>query len=118
MRKSFLPAALVLVGTLSLAGCSGSSSSKTAEPKKPEIDLSMLDHGSAQHCDHLDTSHCMFPFPSNHLTRPDTNSATGLRINFAQEGMPLASPVNIPKDGARLFVDIVTDEATRTTPDE
>lgn len=114
MRKHILPTAFMLAGTLVLAGCSGSSSSD----KEVQIDLSELNHDIAEHCDNLVTSHCMLPFPSNHFTRPDDATDTGLRVNFSQEGMPLASPVNIPADGRRLFINLVTTEETRTDPSE
>lgn len=114
MRKHVLPTALLLAGTLVLAGCSGSSSSK----KEVQIDLPDLNHGIAERCDNLVSSHCMLPFPNNHFTRADAATETGLRVNFSQEGMPLASPVNIPADYQRIFINLVTTEETRTDPTE
>jgi len=39
-------------------------------------------------CDFLDTSECMFPFPSDYLTVPDSNTDTGRRVHFATATMP------------------------------
>jgi hypothetical protein len=59
----------------------------------------------ARGCDILDTSHCLFPFPSNHFTvraAPDSpqsaeKGGTGLRVNFSELGMP-RSTVGKPID--------------------
>lgn len=37
-------------------------------------------------CNPIVPEECLLPFPSNHWTRPDANSPTGLRLAFAQEG--------------------------------
>jgi hypothetical protein len=39
-------------------------------------------------CDFLDTSTCLYPFPSDYLTVEDPSSNTGRRVHFAQAGMP------------------------------
>src|SRR4030095_13644707 len=39
-------------------------------------------------CDFLDTSDCLFPFPSDYLTVADPDTDTGRRVHFALDGMP------------------------------
>jgi hypothetical protein len=39
-------------------------------------------------CDFLDTSECMFPFPSDYLTVADGTTDTGRRVHFAWDTMP------------------------------
>jgi hypothetical protein len=39
-------------------------------------------------CDFLDTTDCLFPFPSDYLTVADANTDTGRRVHFATESMP------------------------------
>jgi hypothetical protein len=39
-------------------------------------------------CDNLDSSFCMYPFPSDYLTKPDPSTDTGLRVNFKNVAMP------------------------------
>jgi len=96
MRPYALSGALALASLLSLAGCfDGGGSSGRAEPPV-QIDLSELDHDSAERCDHLVTSHCLLPFPNNYFTRPDPSTETGLRVNFDRASMPVAQPVSIP----------------------
>lgn len=117
MRTYLIPMTLALAAAMAIAGCSGSSSS--SKSREQQVDLTHLDHDSATRCDHLVTSHCMLPFPNNHFTRRDAATDTGLRVNFSQESMPLASPVNILADpDRRLFVNVVTTEASQADPAE
>jgi hypothetical protein len=56
----------------------------------PEL-LSAIDDvlaGSDQACDALDARHCSLPWPSDAHTRPDTDSATGLRVALPTAGAP------------------------------
>src|SRR4029453_5374101 len=39
-------------------------------------------------CHFLDTSDCLFPFPSDYLTVADPDTDTGRRVHFALDGMP------------------------------
>ncbi len=39
-------------------------------------------------CEVLDPRSCLLPFPSNHFTRPDATTDTGLRLDFDQLSMP------------------------------
>ncbi len=39
-------------------------------------------------CDFLDTSDCLFPFPSDYLTVADSSTDTGRRVHFAVATMP------------------------------
>ncbi len=41
-----------------------------------------------QSCDPIVPSHCGFPFPNDVYTRPDTTSATGLRLSFVGRALP------------------------------
>ncbi|MCH8542505.1 MAG: hypothetical protein LAT61_02930 [Alcanivorax sp.] len=92
-RYSPLLATTSLVfASLILSGCGGSSSSS----RGPQIDLSHLDPAEATYCDQLISSHCLYPFPSNHYTLSDDDSVTGLRINFQAAGLPVAQPTGVP----------------------
>lgn len=52
----------------------------------------------ASSCDDLVPGHCLYPFPNNFFTRPDSGSATGLRVNLPADAMPVAGPVSLPPD--------------------
>ncbi|MBN8866030.1 MAG: hypothetical protein J0H98_00605 [Solirubrobacterales bacterium] len=39
-------------------------------------------------CDPLDPAICLQPFPSNYYTKPDSSTATGIRLDFPEDGMP------------------------------
>ena len=42
-------------------------------------------------CDPLDERHCLLPFPSNHFTVADDSTATGRRVAFPADAMPVNS---------------------------
>ncbi|MEY2755623.1 MAG: hypothetical protein RJB65_1981 [Actinomycetota bacterium] len=113
-RKSLVP--VLLAGTLLLASCSsGSESSATSAPAgtgavettwaptdtEPAANMptdadaatiaavqAAVD-ASGEGCDPLDTTRCLLPFPSNAFTVADAATATGLRVAFPTEGMPV-----------------------------
>jgi hypothetical protein len=39
-------------------------------------------------CDMLDEADCLFPFPSDYLTKPDSSTDSGRRVHFAVDTMP------------------------------
>jgi hypothetical protein len=49
-------------------------------------------------CDFLDTSVCLYPFPSDYLTVADPTTDTGRRVHFATAGMPRNNS-NVPISG-------------------
>jgi hypothetical protein len=53
-----------------------------------------LDFTGEEACEFLDRHRCLLPFPSDHFTRPDATTDTGLRVSFPLEGMP-ASRIGI-----------------------
>ena len=75
---------------LTLAPAAGARGDPTAG-----IDLS-----TAERCDPIDPANCLFPWPNDHFTRPDSSTDTGRRIALAAESMPhnrLGSPID-PSD--------------------
>ena len=51
-----------------------------------------------QSCDPIVPSHCGFPFPNDVYTRPDTMSATGLRLSFVGRALPSRTVTTAPFD--------------------
>ena len=47
-----------------------------------------LDAANADICDVLDSSHCLYPFPSDFFTEPDSATDTGRRIHIEMAAMP------------------------------
>ncbi len=43
---------------------------------------------SPPHCDPIDTTQCLLPFPDNFFTVPDASTPTGLRLHFFEDTMP------------------------------
>lgn len=89
MRMVIRSTVTMIAGSLALSGCFGSSSTRIAADG-----LESLDTTTAAQCDHMDTSHCLLPFPNNHFTRADAASDTGLRIHFEQAAMPETEAVS------------------------
>src|SRR5262245_47802433 len=50
--------------------------------KKPTLE------GSCTPCDFLDTSECLFPFPSDYFTVADASTDSGRRVHFTNGSMP------------------------------
>ncbi len=46
-------------------------------------------------CDALDQADCLYPFPSDYLTKDDGTTDTGRRVHFATAGMP-RNNMNVP----------------------
>ena len=57
-----------------------------------------IDTKHAGRCDFLDPSLCMYPFPNDYFTVNDGSSATGKRINFNIDSMPVSANTNLPID--------------------
>jgi hypothetical protein len=64
---------------------SGTITNKAAtqfKVKKPTL------QGTCTPCDFLDTSDCLFPFPSDYFTITDSGADTGRRVHFTNASMP------------------------------
>lgn len=46
--------------------------------------------GVSTTCQPYTRTPCLFPFPDNRLTKPDSQSATGIRLNLPQAAMPVS----------------------------
>jgi hypothetical protein len=57
---------------------------------EPELDLATADR-----CDPLDPSKCLFPFPNDFFTAPDAGTDTGLRVDIALDSMPYVNEKHI-----------------------
>ena len=53
---------------------------------------SSIDTTTATRCDITDTTHCMYPFPNDYFTTPDSSKASGKRLNFQLLSMPITVP--------------------------
>ncbi len=86
-------ASLFVVAALLAAGCSGDDGAAASSDEAAEdIDLSGEIELSLEHpdrCEHLDAGGCLLPYPSDHFTVPDDTTASGRRVSFAAESMPV-----------------------------
>jgi len=85
---------LAVGGALSACGGSsvpqGSDTSGSVPPQQASIDdqLPSGTAGTADRCDFLDPSYCLFPFPNDYFTVEDSTSDTGRRVNLQRASMP------------------------------
>ena len=96
--------ALLLVSMLLLPGCLDASETETTEPivDTPEIDPSndvvdppeTVSVAHADGCDNLNPIHCMLPFPSDAFLIEDNTTATGLRVNYAENTLPVSGSLS------------------------
>ena len=96
--------ALLLVSMLLFPGCLDSSETDTTEQvvDSPETDPSndvvdIPETVSVAHtdgCDNLNPIHCMLPFPSDAFLIEDNATATGLRVNYAENTLPVSGSLS------------------------
>jgi hypothetical protein len=137
MRRTRAVAALAATAAL-LAACSGDGGvsdpttappSTTTPPVAGTIELDRAVAADAERCDPLDPRHCLLPFPSDTFTVADANTASGRRVNFDRESMPVnAEGVRIdptewnrndgfsPGQPISVFVEHLDLEATGAAP--
>jgi hypothetical protein len=92
--------ALFLVSMLILPGCLDSSDLETTEDidldadldlDKPDVEKS-IPHTDG--CDNLNPLHCMLPFPSDAFLIEDNTTVTGLRVNYAENTLPVSGSLS------------------------
>src|ERR1043166_7754596 len=100
MRRS--PALVCVVAALLLALIA--SAAPGVEASSPGgVPVALRAAPARGHCDPIDTSQCLTPFPDDFFTVGDPASPTGRRVHFAVDVMPVnASGVSIdPADWNR-----------------
>ena len=89
--------ALFLILMLLVPGCLESEIS-TDEPEEPEVPVLPQDTTiSIPHtdgCDNLNPLHCMLPFPSDAFLIEDNTTETGLRVNYAENTLPVSGSLS------------------------
>ena len=96
--------ALLLVSMLLFPGCLDSSETDTtgdaADSPETDPDDDVVDTPaivSVPHtdgCDNLNPIHCMLPFPSDAFLIEDNTTVTGLRVNYAENTLPVSGSLS------------------------
>ncbi len=76
---------------LPAATCDVFGSGTVSEPGQNPIVIAAAADALTRGCDAIDPANCLYPFPSDHFTRPEPGSATfktGKRINFELQATP------------------------------
>jgi len=82
--------AVVLTMAIVAAACSNSSPSAAPDTTLAPIQgfISDVTIANGDSCEFFVPANCLLPFPSNHFTKVDTSTGTGLRVNFTRAAMP------------------------------
>ncbi|MBJ83895.1 MAG: hypothetical protein CMB52_00030 [Euryarchaeota archaeon] len=87
--------ALVLVFMLMLPGCIGTEDVEVIEEETVATPLpSIVSVPQTNGCDNLNPIHCMLPFPSDAFLREDNSTVTGLRVNYAENTLPVSGSLS------------------------
>ena len=81
--------ALLLVSMLLLPGCLSSSDIETTEDTVITVSVPHTDG-----CDNLNPLHCLLPFPSDAFLIEDNTTVTGLRVNYAENTLPVSGSLS------------------------
>ena len=77
---------LIIAASVVIFTTACSDDEKEPTPPPPPISI---ETPNSDRCEILDNNHCLFPWPSNALTKADVNSLTGLKINFNSASLPI-----------------------------
>ena len=87
--------ALTLVFMLMLPGCIGTDDVEVIEEETEATPLpSIVSVPQTNGCDNLNPIHCMLPFPSDAFLREDNSTVTGLRVNYAENTLPVSGSLS------------------------
>lgn len=78
----------LVAGLVPHASGAGLSAGPLGTQRVPDPAGTVIDAATADRCDFLDPHSCLLPFPSDHFTKADPTSATGLRLNLNVLSMP------------------------------
>ncbi|MDE0573958.1 MAG: hypothetical protein OSB32_00015 [Candidatus Poseidoniales archaeon] len=79
---------------LILPGCLDSSDLETTEDIFVPDDVIILNIPRTDGCDNLNPLHCMLPFPSDAFLIEDNTTVTGLRVNYAENTLPVSGSLS------------------------
>jgi hypothetical protein len=88
--------ALVALG-LAAGACSepgGDRGEPAADPPTTAVEFTgraEITLEAPERCEHFDAGHCLYPWPSDHFTRPDPGTDTGRRLALDRASMPANS---------------------------
>ncbi|MDP7328420.1 MAG: hypothetical protein QF612_01075 [Candidatus Thalassarchaeaceae archaeon] len=86
--------ALILVSILILPGCLESSELEMIENEAEENKIELVAVPHTDGCDNLNPLHCMLPFPSDAFLIEDNTTVTGLRVNYAENTLPVSGSLS------------------------
>jgi len=96
--------ALLLILMLLLPGCLESETESTDDVEE-EIQVTLPTIVAVEQttgCDNLNPIHCMLPFPSDAFLIEDNSTVTGLRVNYAENTLPVSGSLSNSGENAEI----------------
>ncbi|CAI8374767.1 MAG: Uncharacterised protein [Marine Group II euryarchaeote MED-G33] len=97
--------ALLLISMLLLPGCLQSAETETSDDTEEEIQVTLPTIVALEQttgCDNLNSIHCMLPFPSDAFLIEDNTTVTGLRVNYAENTLPVSGSLSNSGENAEI----------------
>ena len=95
--------ALLLISMLLLPGCLQSAETEPIVEEEIQVTLpTIIAVEQTTGCDNLNPIHCMLPFPSDAFLIEDNSTMTGLRVNYAENTLPVSGSLSNSGENAEI----------------
>ena len=95
--------ALLLISMLLLPGCLQSAETEPIVEEEIQVTLpTIVAVEQTTGCDNLNPIHCMLPFPSDAFLIEDNSTMTGLRVNYAENTLPVSGSLSNSGENAEI----------------
>ena len=95
--------ALLLISMLLLPGCLQSAETEPIVEEEIQVTLpTIIAVEQTTGCDNLNPIHCMLPFPSDAFLIEDNTTVTGLRVNYAENTLPVSGSLSNSGENAEI----------------
>ena len=95
--------ALLLISMLLLPGCLQSAETEPIIEEEIQVTLpTIIAVEQTTGCDNLNPIHCMLPFPSDAFLIEDNSTMTGLRVNYAENTLPVSGSLSNSGENAEI----------------
>ena len=97
--------ALLLISMLLLPGCLQSAETEPSDDVEEQIQVTLPTIVALEQtagCDNFNSIHCMLPFPSDAFLIEDNSTVTGLRVNYAENTLPVSGSLSNSGENAEI----------------
>ena len=97
--------AILLISMLLLPGCLQSAETEPSDDVEEQIQVTLPTIVALEQtagCDNFNSIHCMLPFPSDAFLIEDNSTVTGLRVNYAENTLPVSGSLSNSGENAEI----------------